>query len=64
MAGNINAVASSITQITELVNSYELLQNYPNPFNPVTNIKFSIPNSSVVTLKIFNNMGQEVETLG
>ncbi|MBK8549813.1 MAG: T9SS type A sorting domain-containing protein [Ignavibacteria bacterium] len=63
MAGNINAVASSITQLTEIVRSYELSQNFPNPFNPVTNINFSIPNSSNVVLKVFNNMGQEIETL-
>ncbi len=63
MVGSINAVTSSITQITEIVRSYELSQNYPNPFNPVTNINFSVPNSSNVTLKIYNNMGQEVETL-
>lgn len=63
MAGNINAVASSITQVTELVSSYELSQNYPNPFNPVTNIQFSIPSASFVSLKIFNTNGQEVESL-
>ena len=63
MAGNINAVASSISQLTELVNSYELAQNFPNPFNPVTNIKFSLPNSSKVVLTIYNSMGKEVETL-
>ena len=63
MAGNINAVASSISQLTELVNSYELAQNFPNPFNPTTNIKFSIPTSSKVVLTIYNSMGKEVESL-
>lgn len=63
MAGDINAVASSISQLTELVQSYELSQNFPNPFNPSTNIKFSIPNSSKVVLTIYNNTGKEVETL-
>ena len=63
MAGDINAISSSINQLTEIVRGYELSQNFPNPFNPATNIKFSIPNSSKVTLKIYNNNGQEVESL-
>ncbi len=42
---------------------FELSQNYPNPFNPSTTIKFSIPQSSNVTLKIFNTLGQELKTL-
>jgi hypothetical protein len=43
--------------------TFALYQNYPNPFNPVTSIRFSIPKSEEVSLKIFNTLGQEIETL-
>jgi len=42
---------------------YQLLQNYPNPFNPSTMIRFQVPNSEYVALKIYNSIGQEIETL-
>ncbi len=41
----------------------ELMQNSPNPFNPTTAIKFFIPNSSDVTIKIYDMLGREVTTL-
>jgi len=63
MAGNINAVVSGITNLSELVSSYELSQNYPNPFNPVTNINFSIPSASNVSLSVYNVSGQEVASM-
>ncbi len=38
-------------------------QNYPNPFNPSTTIHFQLPRQARVTLKIFDPLGKEIETL-
>ena len=40
-----------------------LLQNYPNPFNPKTDLRFGITQSGLVTLKIYNILGDEIATL-
>jgi len=42
---------------------YILFQNYPNPFNPNTSVKFQVPKTSDVTIKIYDMLGQEVRTL-
>jgi hypothetical protein len=48
---------------TEIPDRYTLHQNYPNPFNPATTIRFSIPTSTVVKLKIYDMLGREVYSL-
>jgi hypothetical protein len=56
-------VPTGISKNTEVVKDFNLSQNYPNPFNPTTNIKYQITNNKLVTLKIFDILGKEVETL-
>ncbi|MBC8041864.1 MAG: T9SS type A sorting domain-containing protein [Rhizobacter sp.] len=43
--------------------SFALGQNYPNPFNPSTTIKYQLASAGTVSLKVFDVLGREVETL-
>jgi len=54
---------TAVDQQVELPKEYELNQNYPNPFNPTTTIQFALPNSEYVSLKVYDLLGHEVETL-
>jgi len=43
--------------------NFSLEQNYPNPFNPTTVIKFQVPSSKFVKLKVYDLLGREIQTL-
>ncbi len=47
----------------ELPDVFKLHQNFPNPFNPTTKIKFSVPKTSFISIKIYNILGSEIATL-
>jgi hypothetical protein len=42
---------------------FELSQNYPNPFNPTTTIQFTVNSDQLVTLRVFDVLGREIQTL-
>ena len=58
-----NALTGGVTWNNQVPMDYILHQNYPNPFNPSTTIKFGLPKTSRVTLKIFDITGREVDIL-
>ncbi|HVN48737.1 MAG TPA: YCF48-related protein, partial [Bacteroidota bacterium] len=60
---NIGTITGVEQETSQLPHAYSLEQNYPNPFNPSTQIQFSIKQTGSVLLKVYNLMGQEVETL-
>jgi len=50
----------------ELVNipkNFIMMQNYPNPFNPTTSIQYAISSRQFVSLKVYDVLGNEIETL-
>ena len=61
---NTTSVVTAIpVELNAIPDKFQLIQNYPNPFNPSTKIHFTLSNRQVVTLKIYDTLGREIETL-
>ena len=63
--GNIYRFTPTVTSI-EVDNKptdYSLEQNYPNPFNPATIIKYKLPEDSDVTIRIYDALGKEIDSI-
>ncbi len=65
LMGRILDWFSTIVEVEDeeiIPRQFTLYQNYPNPFNPETTIKFSLPVSGRVVLRIFNSLGESIFT--
>jgi len=54
---------TDVEYVEQVPTEFSLSQNFPNPFNPSTKIKYSVPQSSNVVIKVFDVLGNEIETL-
>ncbi len=60
----INGGSTSVNNNTgTAAKEFSLEQNYPNPFNPATSIRYNIPVTGLVSIKIYNGLGKEIVEL-
>ncbi len=63
IVGNQDFIEGELSKLDLLPTTWILDQNFPNPFNPITTIRFGLPVDQYVTIKIYNILGQEINTI-
>ena len=62
-SASVNIVLTDVSDNFSNPNEFKLFDNYPNPFNPTTIIRYSVPEVSFTSLKIYDALGNEVSVL-
>lgn len=60
---DFGTITGIVEQVSEVPAGFELEQNFPNPFNPSSTIRYSLPASARVELRVYNVLGQLVASL-
>ena len=62
-SADLPQVVLSADEDAKIPDGFYLFQNYPNPFNPETEIRYKVSEPALITIKVFNIIGQEIKTL-